>query len=132
MSDNHLLDFRQYKFSELFHIQWYTKCTKWQNECKASETVFPRKHFVKVLIQYIVNSYGCSNVAKLSWNKNIFFRKKYVWFLQNYLFLQKKLFASNKYLYPLSKNLILLKKSMCKKNHDLKQTHSVKQILISI
>ena len=34
--------------------------------------------------------YGCSNVAKLSWKKIIFLRKKYVWFLQNLFFFLKK------------------------------------------
>ena len=33
--------------------------------------------------------YGCSNVAKLSWKKYIFLRKKYVWFSKN-LFFSKK------------------------------------------
>ena len=43
------------------------------------------------------------------------------------LFFQIKLFIQNKYLYPLSKNLILLKRnSLCKKSHSLNQTHSVK------
>ena len=36
-------------------------------------------------------------------------------------FFQIKVFVENKYLYPLSKNLILLKK-----NHSVNQTHSVK------
>ena len=39
-------------------------------------------------------------------------------FLSNFFF-QKKLFIQNKYLYPLSKNLILLKKN-----------HSVKKIIL--
>ena len=53
----------------------------------------------------------------------IFLRKKYVWFLQKLYFSQEKSFFlqiklfKNRYLYPLSKNLILLKKiSLCKKN----------------
>ena len=42
-------------------------------------------------------------------------------------FLKIKLFIQNKYLYPLSKNLILLKKiSFCKKMYSDKQTHSAK------
>ena len=44
-------------------------------------------------------------------------------------FFQKNLFFKNKYLYPLSKKLILLTKSLCKKIHSLKQTHSVKHKL---
>ena len=46
-------------------------------------------------------------------------------FYKIFFFFQKKLFVENKYLYPLS-NLILLKKSLCKKINSLKQTHSVK------
>ena len=47
---------------------------------------------------------------------------------KNLFFFQIKLCIENKYLYPLSKNLILLKKknSRCKKIHSVKQTHSVK------
>ena len=54
-------------------------------------------------------------------------------FYKNFIFLSKNrfflitLFIQNEYLYPLSKNLILLKKnSLCKKIHSVKQTHSVK------
>ena len=47
-------------------------------------------------------------------------------FLKSFFF-QKMLFIYNKYLYPLSKNIILLKKYfICEKIHSLKQTHSVK------
>ena len=49
-------------------------------------------------------------------------------FYKNFIFLSKnlffliKLFIQNEYLYPLSKNLILLKKnSLCKKIHSVKQ-----------
>ena len=38
-----------------------------------------------------------------------------------FFFFQIKVFVENKYLYPLSKNLIQLKK-----NHSVNQTHSVK------
>ena len=64
----------------------------------------------------------------------IFLRKKKGRLLQKTLFFsvkifffyQIKLFIENKYLCPLSKHLILLKISPCKKNHSVKQTHSVK------
>ena len=49
-------------------------------------------------------------------------------FYKNFIFLSKNLFfliklvIQNEYLYPLSKNLILLKKnSLCKKIHSVKQ-----------
>ena len=55
------------------------------------------------------DAHSCSNVAK-----KIFF-------------FQIKLLIQNKYLYPLSKNLILLKRnSLCKEIHSVKQTYSVK------
>ena len=57
----------------------------WQKRMKTSmylvtvtEEIPNRKlHF---LCSSNVDKYGCLNVAKLSWNKNIFLRKKYVWF----------------------------------------------------
>ena len=54
------------------------------------------------------------------------FYKNFI-FLSKSLFFQIKLFIQNKYLYPLSKNLILLKKPHSVKIFILfKQTHSVK------
>ena len=48
-------------------------------------------------------------------------------------FFSKKVIYLKKYLYPLSKNLILLKKnSVCKNIHSLKQTYSVKHEFYSI
>ena len=52
---------------------------------------------------------------------------KILFFSVKIFFFQIKLCIQNEYLYPLSKNLILLKKnSLCKKIHSVKQTHSVK------
>ena len=46
-------------------------------------------------------------------------------FTKSLLFFQNKLFVSNKRLYPLSKNLIVKKNSLCIKIRSLKQTHYV-------
>ena len=48
-------------------------------------------------------------------------------FYKIFFVFQKKLIVKNKYFYPLSKNLILLEKSLCKTIHSLKQTFSVKR-----
>ena len=37
-----------------------------------------------------LDGYGCSNVAKLSWKKITFLRKKFVWFSKNLFFFPKK------------------------------------------
>ena len=52
--------------------------------------------------------YGCSFVAKLSWKKN-FFLKKYLCFLQNIHYLQKKMFLYGKKV--LHWKIFLLKKN---------------------
>ena len=55
------------------------------------------------------------------------FYKKFIFLSKNIYFFQIKLWIQNKYLYPLSKNLILLKKLHSVKIFILfKQTHSVK------
>ena len=55
------------------------------------------------------------------------FYKNFIFLGKNIFFFQIKLCIQNKYLYPLSKNLILLKKSHSVKIFILfKQTHSVK------
>ena len=73
-------------------------------------------------------SYGCSNVAKLFEKKHIFKKKICMIFTKNlffsvkifFFFFQIKLGIQNKYLHPLSKNLILLKKtSLCKNIHSV-------------
>ena len=53
-------------------------------------------------------NYGCSFVAKLSWKKNFFFGKIFV-FLQNIHYLQKKIFLYGKKSFII-KNLFLLEK----------------------
>ena len=55
------------------------------------------------------------------------FYKNFIFLSKIFFFFHVKLCIQNKYLYPLSKNLILLKKiSLCKKIHSIKETHSVK------
>ena len=54
-------------------------------------------------------NYGCSFVAKLSWKKNFFFGKIFV-FLQNIHYLQKKIFLYGKKSF-IVKNLFLLEKT---------------------
>ena len=78
--------------------------------------------------------YSCSYVAKLFDKKNYIFKNKtcmiftkILFFSVKKFFFQLKLCIQNKYLYPLSKNLILLKKIHSVKIFILfKQTHSVK------
>ena len=80
--------------------------------------------------------YGCSNVAKLFEKIYIFLRKKIsmiftktsFFSIKIFFFFQIKLCIQSKYLYPLSKNLILLKKKIhfVKIFILFKQTHSVK------
>ena len=75
--------------------------------------------------------YGCSNVAKpwsnsmakLSLNKNIFLRKKYVWFLQNLFVFKKSYLLKINICIPFKKFNSVKKKSLCKKIHFLKKKH---------
>ena len=73
---------RNYNIEQLLKV--YTFLYSWQ-----------KKIYVILIHQIELRFYGCSFVAKLSWKKNYFFLKKYI-FLQKIHYLQKKWFYMEK------------------------------------